>query len=69
MKNRVLREFSVAALSIDPDIPMSAKEIESTVKTFGLEHFIRKTGGHAADLAETVELLSRLSKGEPHGQK
>ena len=63
MNAYTLKQFSRAILAVGPDIPMSAQEIESAIEESGLEHFIRKAGSQAAELAETAELLSSLSSG------
>ena len=63
MNDGILKQFAAAMLSIGTDIPMSAQEIESEIKESGLEHYIKKAGGQAAELAETAELLSSLGSG------
>jgi len=63
MNDSVLRRFSEAISVLAPDMPMSAAEIESGIRELGLERFLSEAGGHAAELVETAELISRLSGG------
>ena len=63
MDDGVIRKFAEAMLYFEPDMPMSATEIELRIRTHGLEGFIQKAGCDAAELAETAELLARLSDG------
>jgi len=63
MNDGILKQFAAAMLTVGPDIPMSAQEIESEIKESGLGNFMERAGGQAAELAETAELLSRLGGG------
>ena len=60
MNDGTLKQFAGAMLAIAPDITMSAPEIESAIKAFGLEHFFRNAGSHASELAETADLISSM---------
>ena len=53
-----------ALLRIVPQFPYSEDEIRNGIMKHGLNGFIDNAGGHAAVLAETAELLTRLGKGE-----
>ena len=63
MKNSVYREFADSLLSLTPDNPLNAEDIETTVKTKGLESFIRETSGQTSELIEIAELLICLKNG------
>jgi len=63
MSGGTLRQFAEAMLAAEPGITMGAQEIESSIKEFGLEHFLRNAGSQAAELAEAAELLLSMDGG------
>ena len=67
MNDGILKQFSAAILAAASDMPMSAPEIESAIREYGLEHFLMEVGGNAAELAEMAGLMSKLSGGNPYG--
>ena len=62
MSNSDLKNFALAMLAVDPEIPMSAEDIESAIDTYGFAQFIRNADAHTAELLETAELISSLTK-------
>ena len=56
------QQFASLLLYLAPDFPLSIEDIQTQIESAGLDGFIRSTGGHAADLAETCKLIAGLEK-------
>lgn len=67
--NKTLSILSAALLRAAPDFPYNEAEIQSGILQHGLSGFISTAGGHAAALAETAELLSKLERGVAGGKR
>jgi hypothetical protein len=63
MDDGLLLRLSASILSLVPDFPVSAEEIQAAIKARGLDGFINGAGRHAAALAEIAGLLGRPGKG------
>jgi hypothetical protein len=59
MDNETLARLAASILTLAPDFPMCAEEIQERVKARGIDGFLREAGGHAAALSQITELLSR----------
>ena len=66
MNELKIRQLAEAFLTVVPDFPMGAEEMQARIKEHGLADFIRGAGGDAAELAEAAGLFSRLDKGGGH---
>lgn len=59
----IISRLSASILTLAPDIPMGAEELQAQITARGIDGFIRDAGGHVAALSEIAELLSRPGKG------
>ena len=69
MNDNIYMQFAESLLSIAPDFPMDAAEIEMFVRTKGLRSFTRIADCYDPGLSKVVGLLAALGKGgAPHGK-
>ncbi len=64
MNDYVYTQFADSFLAMIPDFPMESAEIELIVRTKGLGSFLLIADDYIGGIAETAELLIRLSGGE-----
>ena len=63
LNDSIYKKFADSLLSLVEDIPMNAEDIETVIKTYGLESFIRESSAQTSELIEIVELLIRTKNG------
>ena len=63
MDYTLYQKFADSMLSLVTDFPMNAEEIETAIKTQGLDRFIRNISGQAFELFEIAELLLIMENG------
>ena len=63
LNKRLYRQFADSLLSIAPDFPMDAGEIEMLIRTQGLKSFISIADRYDEGISEIMDLLIRPCKG------
>jgi len=61
MTGNTHRRFAYTLLTLIPDFPLNTKEIQTAIRTKGIEGFIQSAGEKANELAEISRLLSQVN--------
>ena len=68
MKKSTIQRFVDLLLTLEPNFPMSSREIQRRLSAHGLDGLFDNAGAHSSALIETVKLLIYLEKGDAGGE-
>jgi len=63
----IYKRFAAAFLAIAPNFPLDAAEIETLVKTRGLDGFALIADGYGVEILEIADLLTSCGEGAQNG--